>query len=464
MDAVVDQLSRGRLLHDMPRRERRVWGSDIHIIEDRARRLVPYWLDQEYVTDFLRHIYPPSGVTVARIGDDESEPVIRWPKERRGRYAPPLPGTMVLVLGDLGCLASEGEALRRFWLHWGLRLQARQIPAVALVPMPSRDIPRELARVWTVVCWDAASPGVSDIESRSPETAVTRLLTLLSPVVRLESGLLRAVRRLLPEGRGDAGLEARVWQDTAIASRHIVAATLDPDQRRVYQSRFAGEPKGLRRLVLDRVQAWRANLHEAVWFEEVIGLDPQSQGECVDAADLQDASAFVTAFADALTESGIPSSETAAWILRLSERLPAEAWQRHPGIQRLYDLVRPRDPDSPVPLGYDPSNAPPAKQDPRQVTLWQAANRLLVQTGDAQAVLRGSPLGAVQTASGEVMVVPGRREIPVDEFWQSGNPPGLGSPLGPGRNGSVGDVPHRRGRAAYALDSRRAFLDGFARG
>ena len=115
--AVVERLSRGRLLDDIPLRQRRAWGSHIHIIEDRARRLTPYWLDQEYVTEILQQLYPPHGVTVARLGDGETEPVIRWPEDRRGRYEPPLPGAMVLVLGDLGCLASEGERLQRFWLQ-----------------------------------------------------------------------------------------------------------------------------------------------------------------------------------------------------------------------------------------------------------------------------------------------------------------------------------------------------------
>ena len=419
--AVVERLSRGRLLDDMPLRQRRAWGSHIHIIEDRARRLTPYWLDQEYVTEILQQLYPPHGVTVARLGDGETEPVIRWPKDQRGRYEPPLPGAMVLVLGDLGCLASEGERLQRFWLQWGRRLRDCHIPAVALTPGPSKDLPRDLTRVWTVVRWDAASSVMSDI---TPDDAVARLLALLSPAVRVEPSLLRAVRLLLPEGRGDAGLEARFWRHDAVASPHSEAATIEPEQRKAYRLRFAQEDEAVRRQVLSEIRQRRFNLHEAIWFEEVLGLDAQSQ-QWVDPEDVEDAEIFSTEFAELLKKAGSESLSpgTASWILRLAERLPAEAWRRYPGIQRMYDLVRPRDVDSPVPSGYDPAAVSPTTQPVRRLTLWQTADRLLLQPADAPAAPRGSPLGAVQTASGEVMIAPGQREPSMHAFWQSGQSP-----------------------------------------
>ena len=174
-------------------------------------------------------------------------PLIRWPAERRGTYGLPVPHTLVVVLGDLGCLAKQGDNLRRFWLQWGRRLRDNQNPAVALVPAQLKDIPTDLARTWTVVRWDVGTAVGADGAPQSTENTVQRLLTLLSPVVRLEPGLLRAVRCLLPEGRRDPGLEARVWQDAAISSPHSVAATLDPEQRKAYLMRFADQPKALRR-------------------------------------------------------------------------------------------------------------------------------------------------------------------------------------------------------------------------
>jgi hypothetical protein len=154
----------------------------------------------------LRRLYPPYGVTIARIGDGDSAPMVRWPEERRGQYGLPAPGTLVLVLGDLGCLATQGEYLRRFWVHWGRLLRDNGNPAVALVPTLLQDILPELTRLWTVVRWDAGTAtGIAGVVPSTGDV-VQRLLTLLSPVVRLEPGLLRAVRGLLPEGRRDARL------------------------------------------------------------------------------------------------------------------------------------------------------------------------------------------------------------------------------------------------------------------
>ena len=118
--AVVEKLSRGDLMQEILHRSRRAWGAEIHIIEDRARRLVPHWLDQDYVTDALRRLYPPHGVTIARIGDGDRYPMIRWPAERCGEYGLPVPHTLVVVLGDLGCLAKQGDNLRHSGYNWGV--------------------------------------------------------------------------------------------------------------------------------------------------------------------------------------------------------------------------------------------------------------------------------------------------------------------------------------------------------
>lgn len=50
---------------------------------------------------------------------------------------------------------------------------------------------------------------------------------------------------------------------------------MDPERRRDYQQRFKQQPESLQHEVLDLVQTWRAKLHAAVWFEEIMGLDPQ---------------------------------------------------------------------------------------------------------------------------------------------------------------------------------------------
>jgi formylglycine-generating enzyme required for sulfatase activity len=429
-EAAVEQLSRGVLLADLPKRQCRVWGSEILIIKDRARRLTPYWQDQDFVIDVLRQIYPFSGVTVARLREGESEPVIQWPHPRRNQIAAPSPGAMVLVLGDLGCLATDGDVWRRFWLDWGRRLREQQNPAIALIPTPTQTIPPELTRLWTIARWDVSPTAIPDLTPQAVDTAVQRLLTLLSPTVRLEPGLLRAVRCLLPEGRRDAGLEARVWQDAAIASPHSIAATWNPELRKAHQLRFVAQPEPERQAVLNMMRAWRANLHAAVWFEEIVGLDEHSRRELIDAADVEDAEAFLNAFAKIARQSGDASASTQAWAARLVERLPATYdIQVREAVHDLYELVRAYLDDTWAPAWFDPAVLSPAGQTVHQVVLWQVADQLRLQVMEPSApvdvhpVVRGSPLGMVQTASGEVIVVTGEAEVSGNDFWLGGQPP-----------------------------------------
>ncbi len=417
VEAVVERVSQGQFLNRIPHRSRRSWGSAITIVEDRARRLVPYWLDQDYVIDALTKLYPPNGVSIARIGDGEDQPVMRWPEEQRGYPVSPVSGTLVLVLGDLGCLARQGDHLRSFWLRYGQQLQAQGTPAVALVPAQTTDIPPDLARTWTIVRWGASSVSTAEPSASAQADAVRHLLTLLSPAVRVEPGLLRAVRGMFPAGRHNPGLEARVWQDAALASQHSVAASWDHEQRRTYQAWFAEQPESLRKLVLNVIRTWRAMLHQAVWFEEIVELDRRSQGAGIDPTDLEDARTFFTVFAQTLSQAPQVSVDTKAWIARVTERydtVPGADPRVTEALHRLYAVIRPRNVEVQVPDWYDPGVLPPPPgQAVRQVALWQVADRLLLRTieGPFRAAsdlgVRESPLGFVHTASGGVTIAVG---------------------------------------------------------
>jgi formylglycine-generating enzyme required for sulfatase activity len=431
VDAVVERVGRGEMLDQIPYRQRRSWGSSIYIVEDRARRLVPYWLDQEYLVTALKSLYPPSGVTIARIGEGDNLPVIRWPEEQRGQAVFPSPEAIVLVLGDLGCLADQGEHVRRWWLQWGRQLHDQGTPTVAIVPAKTTDMSPEIVRTWTIVRWGAVAETGVDNDLHAATNTVQRLLTLLSPAIRLEPGLLRAVRGLLPEGRNDPGLEARVWQDAAIASQHSVAASWDPEQRKAYLEDFAQLPPPLRSVVLDLIRTWRANLHQTVWFEEIVGLDPQSR-KLLDVVDLEDALTFLPTFADTLFQAGQLPSGTAAWIGRLLERLPDAACNDR-RVRRMasifFHLVQPHAAATQAPSWYDPAIKRSSDLPVRQVELWQQADRLVVRAVPPSSFAasfsapRGSPLGVAHTASGEILIAPGAEVSESNAFWQTGQPP-----------------------------------------
>ena len=321
VDTAIKRLSEAGWLDHIPYSQRRSWGVSMYIVEDRARRLAPYWRDQEYVTDALRYVYPYENFVVTRLEDGDRDPIVRWPEAQRGQLClPPLEST-VLVLSDLGHLANDGARLQRFWLRWGRHLRQQGHVVIALVPIPLHEIPSELAREWTIIGWGTPlSQATTPSSSRA--RSVTRLLTLVSPAVRVEPGLLRAIRCLFPEGRDNPGLEARVWQDDAIVRPHIVAASFDPHHRKSYQARFAQEPKAIREQVLRHLQEWRSALNAAIWFEEIASLEPSVRRECVSDTDWEDMLAYLDRFqdGDGIRHTRRFSAETLAWV-----RIPLKA-------------------------------------------------------------------------------------------------------------------------------------------
>ena len=71
---------------------------------------------------------------------------------------PPPSGTRVLALGDLGCLALQGNRQRQNWLEIGQELLDAGCHPLALFPAPPARCTPELAEVWRIVPWGTPAP------------------------------------------------------------------------------------------------------------------------------------------------------------------------------------------------------------------------------------------------------------------------------------------------------------------
>ncbi len=181
---------------------------------------MPYWTDQDDVERSLSRVYPRDGFQVAILGEGANEPRLCWPRHEATHVLPD-PGTAVLVLGDLGCLESEGNRCREAWVGLGRRYRENGNRTIALVPCDAEYISGELARHWTIIPWEDATGALT--ARRSPDELkelAGRIVTLLSFALRVDPELIRAVRRLLVGGRAGAGIESLVWQDDAFQDRH----------------------------------------------------------------------------------------------------------------------------------------------------------------------------------------------------------------------------------------------------
>jgi formylglycine-generating enzyme required for sulfatase activity len=401
VERMIDQLSRGRFLDVLPRRSRKSWGQSVQVIVDRHRHLAPYWTDQDDAVHSLSRLYPRDGFQVAVLREGASDPCLCWPRREDG-YVWPEPGTSVVVLGDLGCLAGEGIRARELWIERGRRYREHGNRPVALVPCDPATVPEELTRDWTIIPWE------TPVESRNAALGVEeagqvaeQILTLLSFAFRVEPGLIREVRRMLPEGRRDAGIESRVWQHEAFQSRHFEAASFRPEAAQERRARAGDQPADLRRKVYELARRLRQGIYPGVWYAELLGLEGESAEVGLTANALEQAAWWFDEQRRFLQESGAgedPTSDDATWFRRVLPRLSRLAYQGKAsaalhGIWALVELQGERPPD-----GLDPAGLPLTDDVVRTIELRQGSSRLIarvVPTSNpvTERSSTGAPLG-----------------------------------------------------------------------
>ena len=408
LDLAVRWISRGRFLGELPRQRRRRWGPTLHILEDRSARLIPYRLDQYQAQAALSELLPDHSLSRG-VCRDGCAPELALGGPGRAADALPPPGTLVLVLGDLGCLSRSPEALNDAWLHLGRVLRAAGCLSVALFPAPLERCPRRLVRVWRPIPWERPRPRdpADTIEARAE-----RLLCLVSPAVRIEPGLLRAARLLLPPGAADAGTESDVWQHPDLDSRSPAGATLNPGRARQLRARFAGtlDPQLQLRLAL-LLRRWRGHLAEEIWFEELLNLPPWVREAPALASDLGCARDYFSDLAGLWGggEADVVGSDR-DWFGRVETRAGADFWgDRGVGddLRRISHALHEGDPDWRPPPGFRPELV---RRRNRPVRRWRLAQRgpLIeirpVETG-ASFIDGVSPLGEVETQNGLLQVL-----------------------------------------------------------
>ena len=271
----VEGVARGRVAETLPRRPRRQWGVTLQIWFDVSNRLIPYYDDFEMVRAELSRRLGEQQIEFFS-GHDPEEVVWNYedPANPQSGYREPTPGTQVLILGDLGLLDRAGGQLRQQWRAFGRRLRERGCRPLALVPCAGSRVDGATKRVFEVAT--LAASRVRDAGVRRP-AAIRTLLSLVSFAVRVEPGLLRACRRLLPE-LADPGLEADVWQEPVWTSRYTDAGTLGPiESVEPLIDEFEQQPLELRRRVLEQFRAWRGEVGCEILFEELSRLSAETR-------------------------------------------------------------------------------------------------------------------------------------------------------------------------------------------
>ncbi|MCY2962911.1 MAG: SUMF1/EgtB/PvdO family nonheme iron enzyme [Planctomycetota bacterium] len=422
---LVERFARGRFDAPIPRRPLRRWGRPVQVIRDFSRRMIPFLEDQRLVIAQLTRLLG-SG-TLEEVRGCAPADLRRFLPCPGGQplavpYVQPPPGSRVLILGDLGVLDRQDSSLVDAWLRFGGELRGLAIEPLALVPCSLARMPRELRQVYTLRSWGAVtagpSPGSGD---RSPLLA--DLLALAAPALRLEPGLLRALRGLLP-GASDPAIEAEFWQADELASWHPEAATLDANAvashlLRAFRSRFSPQ---MQQRALQLVRAWRADVAPEVWLWELVRA-PAAARAGISAAEWQEAlNALCWLEGEVAHEDPKVRAATVGFLRQCLEqtddvvRLDAEVG---PVIARLERAIAP---------GGTAEPAPPA----RQIRVHQRGARLALRGGPPEPTLslaQGSWLATLRGESGWIGVSGGDEQGFDAAKTETRVPPGETVPL-----------------------------------
>ena len=385
---LVRELSRGGQLRRLPFRQRKTWNASIHLVKDRADRLIPYWRDQDEVEKLVKRLFPHYAVQVAQLTEG-----CVVPEFKKNPYQLPSPSSVVMVLGDLGTLDREGEA-SAIWESLGKRYRRNGNRRVALLPCRQDTVPGALRRLWRITSWEPGNRRLSNCPG--PEFAQD-LLRLLSPASAIEPALLRSVRRLLPEGRSDAGLESLVWQ--ALSHRNIVAGSMNLEMAAKFRDEFnATVDSDLQMATVELIRSWQYKKHPLIWFDTLLNLDTELHERIAKKYphDLDDAHSYLRKYANGLDEISDRRAEVTAraFCYRFTERSRPDLY-RNPAFQAVRRFATSE--------GRLDTREPMHRI---QAEVLQQSDEIVCRTAEAKASnsLHGSPLGRLNATVGLIEI------------------------------------------------------------
>ncbi len=311
---------------------------------------------------------------------------------------PPAEGGAVLVLGDLGHF-HEDPFRQELWHAFGRDLERRGVhPAVLSVCPPSR-LPRAVRHRWRCWYWDRVAPPGHPRSKAERKKRAKRLLALLARGVRIEPGLLRGVRCLLPGSAADVETELDAWSDEElVANRSMRVLELAPDRRQ----ELLASARELAPALVERAEALMAEWHA----DHTPALRSEESLDSEDAERAESAGAALRALIRFLLQNGPADlrTELGAWLSRWEARR-----DDHDFRNRLCAAIWACQHVTPDRSGFD--EPPPAgvrlrdiawvlrgHGPVREAVLFQRGNELHVLDGEASSEIRssgGAPLASL---------------------------------------------------------------------
>ncbi|MCI0734633.1 MAG: formylglycine-generating enzyme family protein [Methylococcaceae bacterium] len=417
VERVVDDAARGRVLRRLPFRRKEGWSPVSQVLVDFDRRLMPFWEDFNRLCRALDKLRGRSGLEILAFENGPDGFCRQWRDRCREQkiYAPPEPGTPVLILSDLGCL-EDSDGICKAWLNLGRRLQKSGTLPVVLSPCPKRLWRAELSGFFARVGWDVGQRVPRRVEKRhmiesetdrlAPDRSTHLLLTLLSCAIRVEPALLRAVRCLIGPDQADAGSEAGFWNHADILPNPVACSYANRDSIADYRKAFQAQPKALQNQVIRTIAKYHAGLPEEIRNEE------QRIAAALFGKRAPEQEKLMRSFLKSYFEDP-DNADYRAWVLRMAERQHGDIWQNSEALTAIWVKAHEQDLKSgqklEIPEGLDVSSASwvlAGSQKKRRFRIDQAGQALgLRAEEDSDPPAAGSPVGTIESLSGMLQVV-----------------------------------------------------------
>ncbi|MGD8590688.1 MAG: hypothetical protein PVG22_17845, partial [Chromatiales bacterium] len=221
---LVKKVADRTYIRRIPRRQRQTWAPAALVLIDINEHNFPYRRDFIHLREQLIDARGDEGLEIQYIHDEPGGTVARYVygREVLEPWRVPEKGTPILILSDL---AMQGGSRRELyaWLVFGQLLQAQGFRPVVLMPVAERNIDKRLLKYFDCIVWDRNSRLKRVKGAYQPEQdkqnhreAIDQMLACCFSAVRVDAGLLRAVRELLPARDYDIGHEAMLWKHPAV--------------------------------------------------------------------------------------------------------------------------------------------------------------------------------------------------------------------------------------------------------
>jgi formylglycine-generating enzyme required for sulfatase activity len=271
MPKLVKLFSSGVQVGRLPKQQRYQWQGDICLLIDINTHNFPYRTDFLALKDKLCYWRGEQGLDIQIIEQQPGTWVRRLGQPHSTRWQAPDSQTPLLILSDLGMHADS--ALLN-WLAFGQRLQRLNRRATVLMPVAARQLDPRLTQYFDCVVWDqnsrlrplqaAVLPEANEADNRQ----IQQLLALCYPALRVNMGLLRTLRFLLPHC--DIGHENAIWRQTVLQTQDDEWGWL-PEYKAKYVNDFIKEYQRLsdskQQTLRQQLARSHARIADVLYFE-----------------------------------------------------------------------------------------------------------------------------------------------------------------------------------------------------